>query len=62
MPMKKSKYIIRKYVFASSAQEAIKIDKQTLVNDVFIDDEWMRENDKNEIKTGFNTKNENRKS
>ncbi len=35
--------IVRKFVFAESAAEAIKKDKDTPVTDVFIDQEWESE-------------------
>lgn len=40
------KYILKKYVTASSALEAIKLDKKTPVQDV-----WVDEEDKKEEKT-----------
>ena len=42
--MKKQKlYIIKKYIMASSAKEAIRKDKKTDVGDVWIDDKWLQE-------------------
>jgi hypothetical protein len=38
------KYIIRKYIFATSVKHAIKIEKKYLPDDVWIDDEWKKEN------------------
>lgn len=35
-------YIIRKYIRASSAQEAIKLDKIKPVDDVWVDDDWKK--------------------
>ena len=40
MKKNKSQYIIRKYVMASSAIEAIRMDKKTFVHDVWIDEKW----------------------
>lgn len=43
--MKKPKeklFIIRKYIMAVSAAQAIKKDKVTPVDDVWIDDEWKK--------------------
>ncbi len=36
--MKKQVYIIRKYVLASSAKEAIKLDNKTDIRDVFLEE------------------------
>ena len=35
-------FIIRKYVFASSAKQAILKDRRTPVDDVWIDEEWKK--------------------
>lgn len=43
-PPKKDRYIIRKYVMARSAAEAIRLDKITKPADVWIDDDWKKEN------------------
>ncbi|MCA9308682.1 hypothetical protein KC980_04165 [candidate division WWE3 bacterium] len=50
-----SRYIIRKYVYASSVKDAIKQDKQTEVADIWIDDDWKRLNDEiiKETSMGF---------
>jgi hypothetical protein len=37
-------FVIRKYVRATSAAEAIRMDKRTAVDDVWIDDTWKAEN------------------
>lgn len=44
--MKKNKklFVLRKYVMASSAHEAVKLDKTTKVDDVWIDDDWKKGN------------------
>ena len=36
------RYIVRKYIMAKSATEAIKLDKSTPVDDVWIDDDWKK--------------------
>jgi len=41
---KKDRYIIRKYVMASSAQEAIKLDKKYKPQDVWIDEDYKKDN------------------
>lgn len=38
----KKVFIIRKYVRATSAREAILLDKKTQVDDVYIDPDWQR--------------------
>lgn len=52
--MKKEKrFIIRKYVMATSAQNAIKKDKITPVDDVWIDEKWKELNDNIQQQIGF---------
>lgn len=43
-------YVIRKYITASSAQEAIKLDKKFPVDDVWLDEEFKKQRI-----IGFNT-------
>ncbi len=43
------RYIIRKYVMAKDASDAIKVEKKQGVDDVFVDDDWMAENTKKEL-------------
>jgi hypothetical protein len=51
--MKKQKlYVIRKYIKATSAKDAIKKDKRTEVDDVWIDEKWQGE----DIIMGFQKK------
>lgn len=38
------RFIVRKYIMAKSAKEAIKKDKTTMPDDVWVDDEWKKEN------------------
>ncbi len=38
------RFIVRKYIVATSAADAIKKDKTTPVDDVWIDDKWIDEN------------------
>lgn len=46
-------FIVRKYIFAKNAMEAISLDKKTEVDDCFIDNDWKLENiDKAKV-TGF---------
>lgn len=41
MKEKPKMYVVRKYIKAVSAMEAIKKDKNTLVHDVWIDEKWQ---------------------
>lgn len=47
-------FVIRKYVMAKSALDAIKKDKITPVDDVWIDEKW-KENNLNKVE-GFKSK------
>ena len=42
-------YVIKKFIMANSATDAISRDKKTPVDEVYLDPEWDREN----IKIGF---------
>ena len=53
--MKEKRYIVRKYIFAASATDAIKKDKNKPVDDVYVDENWMIEHDKKDS-MGFNNK------
>lgn len=37
-------YIIRKYIMAKSASDAIKLDSKTQVHDVWVDEDWKKQN------------------
>jgi hypothetical protein len=51
--MKEKLYIVRKYIMAESALDAIKKDKQSKVDDVWLDDDFRKaEIDKGTL--GFN--------
>ena len=53
-PQKTQKrFIVRKYIMASSVQEAVKKDKQHPVEDCWVDDEWKRLNDDIKRQIGF---------
>ena len=41
--MKEKQYIVRKYIMAKSASEAIKKEKNMGVDEVFVDEDWMEE-------------------
>lgn len=36
------RFVIRKYIFAKSAKEAIRKDKTTEVQDVYVDEDWKK--------------------
>lgn len=57
--MKQKLFVIRKYIKASSASDAIKKDRSTPVDDVWIDDEWKK-NQANQLSdaVGFSVKND----
>ena len=44
MKYKQKLFIVRKYIMATSAKQAIIKDKLTPVDDVWIDDEWKKNN------------------
>lgn len=51
----KKLYIVRKYIMATSAKDAIKKDKTAPVDDVWADENWLREtSDKASGNVGFN--------
>lgn len=41
-PLKR--FIVRKYIMAKSANEALRKDRKHLPDDVWVDDEWKKEN------------------
>ena len=56
--MKKNKkveklFIVRKYIKATSALHAIKKDKKHPVDDVWVDDDWKKENQSKADAIGF---------
>lgn len=56
----KKLFIVRKYIWANNATEAIKKDKTHKVEDVWVDDEWKKVNVdlKKDIIGFYNNKNE----
>ena len=42
--IKKDRYIIRKYIMAGSAVEAIRLEKKQKVHDVWIDEKYKEDN------------------
>ena len=52
--MKKPKlFIVRKYIMALSAAEAIRVERKHPVDDCWIDEEWKKENFQKEGGVGF---------
>ena len=50
-------FVVRKWIKAKSAKEAIKKDKTHPVDDVWVDDDWRKaQNVETEGKLGFNKK------
>ncbi len=46
--------IVRKYIMASSVEEALRKEKKTKVHEIYIDDEWRKNNKDNlAIAVGF---------
>ncbi len=48
------RFVIRKYIYAASAKEAIKKDRSHPVEDVWVDDDWKKENMNSDSPIGFN--------
>lgn len=51
--MKEKRYIIRKYVIAKSIADALKKEKKALVEECFVDNDWLKEN---KVEIGFKSK------
>lgn len=49
-------YIIRKYVVANSAAEAIVKERRQTVDDVWLDDDWKKSQTGNSLTIGFSSK------
>lgn len=41
-PKKEKRYIVRKFVMAHSAEEALKRERDLIPDEVFVDDEWQK--------------------
>lgn len=53
--LRKKKYVIRKYIFANSVSDAMRVEKKFPADEVFIDDTWQKANEESEAKAiGFN--------
>jgi len=42
VPIKR--FVIKKYIMAKSAQQALKIERRTKPDDVWVDEDWKKEN------------------
>lgn len=49
----KKLFIVRKYVWAKDAEQAIKIEKTQKVDDVWIDEDWKKNSDNPKDAIGF---------
>lgn len=38
------RFVVKKYIMARSAQQALKIEKKVLPDDVWVDEDWKKEN------------------
>ena len=47
------RFILRKYVMASNAREALRKDKTSEVDDVWVDDDWKKLHDQANKDVGF---------
>jgi hypothetical protein len=60
--MKKSdlkRYVVRKYVMATSAHQALRKERKIRPDDVYVDDDWKKENPKKlESAIGFSVERE----
>ena len=50
------KFIVRKYVMAKSAIDALKKERQIKADDCYIDDEWRKSNEEKTVSIGFKKK------
>lgn len=50
--MKKDLYVVTKFIFANSAEEAIRKDKTSKVNEIWIENDWK----KNKVESLINNK------
>lgn len=51
-PLKKL-FVVRKYIWADSAQRAITLDRKMPVDDVWVDDEWKKTSNQPKDAIGF---------
>lgn len=46
-------FVVRIYIYASSAAEAIKKAKKSPVDEVWVDEDWKKENTIKQVQVGF---------
>jgi hypothetical protein len=56
MPQPKKQYIIRKYISARSASEALKIEGKYKADDCWLDEDWKKSQPAPDSHIGFNVK------
>jgi hypothetical protein len=49
----KKLFVVKKYVWAKDAREAIKLEAKTSVDDVWVDDDWKKQQDLKPKEVGF---------
>lgn len=54
------RFIIRKYVMARNIPEALRLDRKTAADEVWVDPEWLKLQDDNYKKVGFTEKRRNK--
>ena len=52
-PEQKKLFIVRKYVWAKDAKQAIQVEKKKKVDDVWVDDDWKRNSNQPKDAIGF---------
>lgn len=55
---KEKRYIVRKFVMAMSAKEALEKERDLMPDEVFVDDEWQKGNKEFSSAVGFSVENE----
>jgi len=53
---RKKQYIVRKYVMATSPTDALRKEKHCRAEEVWVDENWLKENPEIGQKIGFKTK------
>ena len=52
----KKLFVIKKYIWAESASQALKVEKKSRADDCWIDEEWKKAQDYKSKPSGFNLK------
>jgi hypothetical protein len=56
MKKPEKRFIVKKYIMASSAQEALRKERRVRPDDVWVDEDWKKDNDKQLVSViGFET-------